>query len=80
MTSFIEVARDIKKSPWFASDQYSELLLNNYKSYFSRFTDQINLKLSDADNWYSSHVHPVDNYFNFYYLSSSPSSSYKDFR
>lgn len=50
MTSFIEVARGIKKSPWFASDQYSELLLNNYKSYFARFTDQINLKLSDVDN------------------------------
>jgi len=50
MTSFIEIARGIKKAPWFASDQYSELLLSNYKSYFSRFTDQINLKLGDVDS------------------------------
>jgi hypothetical protein len=50
MTSFIEVARGIKKAPWFTSEQYSELLLANYKSYFSRFTDHINLKLQDADN------------------------------
>lgn len=50
MTSFIEVARGIKKAPWFTSEQYSELLLSNYKSYFSRFTDHINLKLQDSDN------------------------------
>jgi hypothetical protein len=50
MTSFIEVARGIKKAPWFTSEQYSELLLANYKSYFSRFTDHINLKLQDVDS------------------------------
>jgi hypothetical protein len=80
MTSFIEIARGIKKSPWFTSDQYSELLLSNYKSYFSRFTGQVNLKLHDADNWYSSHVHPVDNFFNFYYLLGAAPNSFKDFR
>lgn len=50
MTSFIEIARGIKKAPWFTSEQYSELLTANYKSYFSKFTDRINLKLQDVDN------------------------------
>jgi hypothetical protein len=50
MTSFIEIARGIKKAPWFTSEQYSELLIANYKSYFSKFTDRINLKLQDVDN------------------------------
>lgn len=68
MTSFIEVARGIRKSPWFFSDQFSELLSNNYKNFTTKFASQIQLKLADVDNWYSSHVAPTDNFFNTFYL------------
>jgi len=71
MTSFIEVARGMRKAPWFASEQYSDLLSANYKNFFSKFTNKINLKLQDSENWYSSHIAPVDNFFNFYYLNST---------
>ena len=68
MTSYIEVARGIRKAPWFFSDQYNELLLNNHQNFIKKFTTQSNLKLADVDNWYSSHVAPVDNFFNISYL------------
>jgi heme/copper-type cytochrome/quinol oxidase subunit 1 len=68
MTSYIEVARGIRKAPWFFSDQFNELLLNNHQNFIKKFTTQSNLKLADVDNWYSSHVAPVDNFFNISYL------------
>jgi len=49
-TSFIEVARGIRKSPWFYSDQFMDITKNNFNKFFSRFTTQLNLKLSDVDN------------------------------
>ena len=73
MTSFIEVARNIRKSSWFFSDQYRELLNNNYKNFISKFSDHLVLKLSETDNWYSSHVAPIDNFFNLFYLISKKS-------
>jgi hypothetical protein len=79
ITSFIEQARGIRKSSWIFSDQYQELLKNNYSNYFSNFTSQMNLKLSDSENWYSSHVSPMDNYFNFYY-NMNLLNFYKDSR
>jgi hypothetical protein len=48
--SFIEVARGIRKAPWFFSDQYSDLLKTNYSMFISKFTTQLNLKLADVDN------------------------------
>jgi hypothetical protein len=68
MTSYIEVARGIRKAPWFLSDQFNELLLNNYTNFTKKFTTQSNLKLADVDNWYSSHVSPIDNFFNINYI------------
>jgi len=68
MTSYIEVARGIRKAPWFLSDQFNELLQNNYQNFTKKFTNQSNLKLADVDNWYSSHVAPVDNFFNITYI------------
>jgi len=68
MTSYIEVARGIRKAPWFFSDQFSELLKNNFNNFNTKFTTQNNLKLADVDNWYSSHVNPTDNYTNLFYL------------
>lgn len=68
MTSYIEVARGIRKAPWFYSDQFNELLLNNHQNFIKKFTTQTNLKLADVDNWYASHVAPVDNFFNISYL------------
>lgn len=68
MTSYIEVARNIRKSPWFFSDQFTELLKNNFNNFNLKFTTQMNLKLADVDNWYSSHVNPTDNFTNLFYL------------
>ena len=68
MTSYIEVARGIRKAPWFFSDQFSELLKNNHQNFLKKFTTQSNLKLADVDNWYSSHVAPIDNFFNMSYI------------
>ena len=70
MTSFIEVARGVRKPSWIFSDSYKELLTLNYKNYISKFSDQMSLKLSDSENWYSSHVTPVDNFINFFYIFS----------
>ena len=68
MTSFIEVARGIRKSPWYYSEQFDELLKNNYKNFMFKFTTKNNLKLAEVENWYSSHVQPVDNFFNIFSL------------
>jgi hypothetical protein len=68
MTSYIEVARGIRKAPWFLSDQFTELLQNNHQNFMKKFTTQSNLKLADVDNWYSSHVAPIDNFFNMTYI------------
>ena len=71
MTSYIEVARGIRKAPWFYSDQFTELLKNNHQNFIKKFTTQSNLKLADVDNWYSSHVAPIDNFFNISSLLKS---------
>jgi hypothetical protein len=44
------VARGIRKAPWFFSDQYTELFKNNYNTFLTKFTTQLQLKLSDIDN------------------------------
>jgi len=67
-TSFIEVSRSIRKAPWFFSDQFTDLLKTNYNSFYTKFTNKLNLKLSDVDNWYSSHVNPTDSYFNLFFF------------
>lgn len=66
--SYIEVARGVRKAPWFLSDQYSDLLNNLYKNFNSKFTTKLDLKLADVDSWYSSHVNPSDNFFNLYWI------------
>lgn len=50
MTSFIEVARGIRKAPWFYSDQFTDLLKNNYKNFNLKFTTKSQLKLAEVDN------------------------------
>jgi hypothetical protein len=67
-TSFIEVARGIRKSPWFYSDQFIDITKNNFNKFFSRFTTQLNLKLADVDNWYSAHITSSDSFINIFYL------------
>jgi hypothetical protein len=47
--SFIEVARGIRKAPWYFTDQYTDSVKNNYNTFVSKFTNQLNLKLSDID-------------------------------
>jgi hypothetical protein len=68
MLSFIEVARGIRKAPWFYSDQFGELLKNNFKNFQFKFTTKNNLQLAEVENWYSSHVQPTDNFFNIFSL------------
>jgi hypothetical protein len=48
--SFIEVARGIRKPSWVFSDQYLDLLSQNYNSYFTNFTGKINLKLASVED------------------------------
>jgi len=50
MLSYIEVARNIRKSPWFFSDQYTDLLKLTYNNYNIKCTNSINLKLYDTSN------------------------------
>jgi heme/copper-type cytochrome/quinol oxidase subunit 1 len=75
MTSYIEVARGMRKAPWMFSDQYTDLLKSNYSRFYTNFTNQLNLKLSDSENWYSSSVAPVDTFFNFFWAKSMLNSS-----
>lgn len=49
-TSFIEVARGIRKAPWFYSDQFNELLSNLYKNFTLKFNTKLNLQLTEVEN------------------------------
>jgi hypothetical protein len=66
MLSYIEVARGIRKSPWYFSDQYNDLLKNALTTYNNHFVSKLTLQLAEVDNWYSSHVTPMDNFFNIF--------------
>lgn len=68
INSFIEVARGIRKPSWFLSDQYMDLFKSNYDKFLINFTGKGNLKLSNPDNWYSSHITPLSHIINNYYL------------
>jgi hypothetical protein len=65
--SFIEVARGIRKAPWFFSDQYTDHLKTNYSSFLSKFTNQLNLKLADVDNWNSVYVSPLNSFLSIFF-------------
>ena len=67
-TSFIEVARGIRKPSWFLSEKYVELLNSNYTKFCINFTGKANLKMSNVEEWYNSHIIPTDNFTNLYYL------------
>ena len=66
MLSYIEVARGIRKAPWFYSDQYNDLLQNAFNNYNNYFVSKLTLQLAEVDNWYSTHVTPMDNFFNIF--------------
>ena len=65
--SFIEVARGIRKAPWFLSDQYNDMLKSNYTTFLTKFTNQLNLKLSDVDNWNSVHISPINSFLSIFF-------------
>jgi hypothetical protein len=44
--SFIEVARGIRKAPWFFSDQYTDLLKNNYNTFFNKIYNTVKFEIS----------------------------------
>jgi hypothetical protein len=68
INSFIEVARGIRKPVWFFSEDYTELLKNNIEKFNITFTSQFNLKLSNVEDWYHSHVTPFDNVLNYFFI------------
>jgi hypothetical protein len=49
-TSFIEVARGIRKPAWFLSEKYVEILKNNFNKFNMNFTGKANLKMSNVEN------------------------------
>jgi hypothetical protein len=65
--SFIEVARGVRKAPWFFSDQYTDLLKNNYNTFINKFTTQLNLKLADIDSWNSVHISPINSFLSIFF-------------
>ena len=46
----------------------------NYQTFFANFTGKANLRLSNVEDWYSAHVNPLANTFNYYYLLSTSST------
>jgi hypothetical protein len=67
INSYIEVGRGIRKAPWYYTDQYSDFLKLVLANHISTFTTPINLQLSEIENWYSSHVNPLNVFFNYIY-------------
>lgn len=65
--SFIEVARGIRKAPWYLSDQYNDLLKSNYSTFLTKFTTKLNLKLADIDNWNSVHISPLNSFLSIFF-------------
>jgi heme/copper-type cytochrome/quinol oxidase subunit 1 len=65
--SFIEVARGIRKAPWFFSDQFADALKTNYTTFLTKFSTQLNLKLADIDNWNSAHISPINSFLSIFY-------------
>lgn len=64
LNSFIEVARGIRKAPWFFSEQYPLGLKDTLSNYNSKFTTHFTLKLADSEHWNSVHVSPTNNFLN----------------
>ena len=65
--SFIEVARGIRKAPWFFSDQYIGAFKNNYTLFLTKFTTELNLKLADIDNWNTVHISPLNSFLSIFF-------------
>jgi hypothetical protein len=64
--SFIEVARSIRKAPWFYADSLESLVQTNYQDFIFKFTNNVKFSTADITNWYSSHVSPTENFFNVF--------------
>jgi hypothetical protein len=45
-----------------------DLFKSNYDKFTVNFTGKSNLKLSNSDDWYSSHITPLMHLTNIYYL------------
>ena len=75
LTSFIEVTGSVRKAPWYISSEYHELFNTSFKDFLLKFGSKSGLKLSNPGDWYSSHVLPVDNVFNIYFLLQKYNSS-----
>jgi len=69
INSFVEVAKGVRKPSWYFSDKYEELCKNNFNKFFNNFTGKLNLRLASQEDWYHSHITPLDNISNFYFIS-----------
>jgi heme/copper-type cytochrome/quinol oxidase subunit 1 len=63
MTTFMEVARGMRKPTWFYSEQLEAMLSKNYDKFAVKFTPTNKLSPVDAENWYSLHANPTDSYW-----------------
>jgi hypothetical protein len=63
ITTYIEVARGIKKPTWTLSEDFANKLSDNLKTFKLNFTANPGLNLADRSQWYSSHVTPMDSFF-----------------
>ena len=71
ITSFIEVARGIRKAPWFYSEQFTDLFSTSFKNFNMKFVNNSKFQFAKAENWYSVHIQPTDNFFNLFTLVSN---------
>lgn len=63
ITTYIEVARGIKKPVWTLSEDFTNKLSDNFKTFKLNFTANPGPNLADRNQWYSSHVTPMDSFF-----------------
>lgn len=65
MTTFIEITLNVIKASWMFSDDFSKLLLNNYKTFNKHFNSTVNINNITPDELYINRIQPIYNYFNF---------------
>lgn len=66
INSFIEVARGVRKPSWLFAEDVTSLLNSNFTNFTTRFVPNTKLELSEANDWFNSHVTPMDNFFSVF--------------
>ena len=63
ITTFIEVARGIKKPLWAFSEDFTAKLKLNFKLFNDHFTFSTNFNMVLDVDWYTNHITNMDNFF-----------------